>query len=213
MDVNMRWLMEARGKKAVDALTKNGFSAVWSATCEDAVAHVCGLVPDKASVGLGGSMTVRQLGLPEALERKGCVLLDHSAKDLSAEQRLEIRRRQLVSDVFLCSSNAVTLKGELMNVDGTGNRTAAMMFGPGMVIVVAGTNKIVNSLDDARERIRAVAAPVNTKRLGIDNPCVHAGKCLDCNGKSRICNLTAITHRRPPLTDIHTVIIGAELGY
>jgi hypothetical protein len=213
MDVNMQWLRETRAKNAAEALGKNGFAAVWFAKGEDAVAHVIGLVPDKASVGLGGSATVRSLGLIEALAGKNCTLLDHSAPGLSPEQRQEIRRKQLVSDVFLCSSNAVTLNGELVNVDGTGNRVAAMMFGPGKVIVVAGVNKIVNTVEEARERIRAVAAPVNNKRLNIDNPCTHTGHCLDCRNKTRICNLTTIIHRRPPLTDIHTVIIAEELGF
>ncbi|MDR1947151.1 MAG: lactate utilization protein [Desulfovibrio sp.] len=213
MDVNVQWLLEKRGKNAVHALEKNGFAAVWSAKREDAVKHVLGLIPDKASVGLGGSVSVRQLGLVEELERRNCTLLDHSKKELSPEQRHEMRRRQLTADVFLCSSNAVTLDGELVNVDGTGNRVAAMMFGPGKVIVVIGANKIVKNIEEARERIKSLAAPLNNKRLSYDNPCVQAGRCLDCRSKSRICNLTAIIHRRPPFTDIHTVVIGEELGY
>ncbi|MDR1686048.1 MAG: lactate utilization protein [Desulfovibrio sp.] len=213
MDVNMQWLRETRAKNAAAALEKNGFAAVWFAKGEDAVTHILGLVPDKASVGLGGSATVRSLGLIEALAGKDCTLLDHSAPGLSPEQRQEIRRRQLISDVFLCSSNAVTLNGELVNVDGTGNRAAAMMFGPGKVIVVAGVNKVVNTVEEARARIRTFAAPANNKRLNSDNPCTHTGHCMDCRNKTRYCNITTIIHRRPLLTDIHTVIIGEELGF
>jgi L-lactate utilization protein LutB len=213
MDENMRWHREKRGTKAVEALEKNGFAAVYRGDRESATEHVLNLVPDNAVVGCGGSMTISELGLKEKLTRKGCVLLDHGKAGLSLEERGKIRRSQLTSDVFLCSSNAVTLEGELVNVDATGNRVAAMMFGPGRVIVAAGVNKIVGNFDEAEARIKSLAAPVNSKRLNYANPCAVTGTCANCGGKTRICNLTTIIRKRPPFTDIHVVIIGEELGY
>ncbi|MDR0239028.1 MAG: lactate utilization protein [Deltaproteobacteria bacterium] len=213
MDLNMQWHHEIRGKKAVEALEKNGFTAAYFPDRASAAAHLLSLVPDGASVGFGGSMTIQAMDIKPKLTQKGCTLLDHGIEGLTPAERSALRRKQLTSDVFLCSSNALTMQGELVNVDGTGNRVAAMMFGPERVIVVAGTNKLVNTLDEAHARIKAVAGPVNNKRLNYPNPCVQSGECMDCRSKSRLCNLTAIIHRRPPLTDIHVLVIGEALGY
>ena len=213
MDLNMQWHREMRGAKVVSALEKNGFTAAYFADRASAAAHLLSLAPDGASVGFGGSMTIAGMDVKQKLTQKGCMLLDHGQAGLSPEERNVIRRKQLHADVFLCSANAVTMRGEIVNVDGTGNRAAAMMFGPKRVIIAVGTNKLVNTLDEAHARIKTVAAPVNNKRLNYPNPCVEAGECMDCRSKSRICNLTTIMHRRPPFTDIHVLVIGEVLGY
>jgi len=213
MDVNMQWHHEMRGKKAVEALAKNGFTAVYFPDRASAADHLISLVPDGAGVGFGGSMTIQAMDLAPKLLQKSCTLFDHGKAGLSPEERVVMRRKQLTADVFLCSSNAVTMHGELVNVDGTGNRTAAMMFGPERVIVAVGTNKLVNTLDEAHARIKTVAGPVNNKRLNLANPCVESGECMNCRSKSRICNITTIIRRRPPLTDIHVLVIGEDLGF
>jgi hypothetical protein len=213
MDRNMQWHQETRGKNVVAALEKNGFTAAYFPNLAGAAAHLIGLVPDNSSVGFGGSMTIKAMDVKPKLTEKGCALLDHGQEGLSPEARNDIRRKQLQADVFLCSSNALTMQGELVNVDGTGNRVAAMMFGPERVIIAVGTNKLVNNLEEARARIKAVAGPVNNKRLNYSNPCVQTGECMDCRSKTRICNLTTIIHRRPPFTDIHVLVIGEQLGY
>ena len=213
MDANMRWYYETRGKKAVAALEKNGFTAAYFPDRASATTHILSLVPDGAKVGFGGSMTIQAMGIREKLAEKNCTLLDHHQEGLTPEESKAVRRQQLLSDVFLCGSNAVTMRGELVNVDGIGNRVAAMMFGPERVIIVAGTNKLVNTLEEAHERIRTVAAPINNKRLNYKNPCVESGQCMNCREETRICNLTTILHRRPFLTDIHVLIVGEELGY
>ncbi len=213
MDPNVQWHHETLGKKTVAALEKNKFKAAYFPDRADAVAHLLSLVPDGSSVGLGGSETSHALQLREKLTQKGCTLLDHHKPGLSKEEVLKVRRQQLTSDVFISSTNALTLNGELVNVDGTGNRVGAMAFGPGRVIIVTGTNKIVEDLDAAQKRIELIAGPVNNKRLNKPNPCVKTGQCMDCQGEGRICNVTTIMRRRPHLTDIHVIIIGEELGY
>ncbi|MDR0477862.1 MAG: lactate utilization protein [Desulfobulbaceae bacterium] len=213
MDAHLQWYHEMRGKKVVAALEKNGFTAAYFSDRALAAAHLLSLVPDGASIGLGGSMTIKALGLWQRLTEKGCTLLDHHKEGLSPEERFAVRRSQLISDVFLCSSNALTMRGELVNVDGAGNRVAAMMFGPKRVVIVIGTNKLVNTLDEAHTRIRTIAAPVNNKRLNYGNPCVESGECMNCRSKNRICNLTTIIHRQPLSTDIHVLVVGEELGY
>ena len=213
MDPNMQWHHEIRGKKAVSALEKNGFAAAYFPDRISAAAHLLSLVADGSSVGFGGSMTIQTMDIKQKLVQKGCSLLDHAQEGLTLEERNAMRRKQLNADVFLCSSNAVTMQGEMVNIDGMGNRVAAMMFGPERVIIVIGTNKLVNTLEEAHIRIKTVAAPVNNKRINSSNPCVETGECVDCRNKSRICNLTTIIRRRPPLTDIHVLVIGEELGY
>jgi len=209
----MQWHREMRGKKVVAALEKNGFTAAYFPDSSSAATHLLSLVPDGGSVGLGGSITIRAMDIPQQLIQKGCTLLDHWNVKLTPEERYSVRRKQLTADVFLCSSNAVTMQGELVNVDGAGNRVAAMMFGPGRVIIVVGMNKLVNTLEEAHARIKTIAAPTNNKRLNFSNPCIQTGECMNCQGKSRSCNLTTIMNRRPLLTDIHVLIIGEELGY
>ena len=207
------WHNETLGKRAVEALRRNGFDAVFCPTAADAVKAVLDLVPGTASVGMGGSWTVSRLGLPAKLAAKGCEILDHANPALGADEKLAMRRRQLLCDVFLTGTNAVTLDGELVNTDGFGNRVAAMIFGPGKVIVVAGANKVVRDVAQAEERIMMVAAPLNNRRLNTGNPCTKTGECMDCDSPSRICNVTTVMHKRPRSTDIHVILLGEELGF
>ena len=201
------------GKRVVEALTKNGFQAAYCATKAEAAAEVLRLVPESVTVGVGGSWTIAELGVLETLKERGCTILNHNAPGLDAAEKLRIRRAQLTCDVFLTGSNAVTMDGKLVNVDGTGNRVAAMIFGPGKVIVVAGINKVVRDCDAGEERIRSVAAPVNNSRIGLPNPCVKTGECMDCQGPTRICNVTTIIGKRPNTTEMHVVIVGEDMGF
>ncbi|MCL2790839.1 MAG: lactate utilization protein [Desulfobulbus sp.] len=213
MDPHMQWHHEMRGKKVVSALEKNGFTATYFQDRASAAAHLLSLVPDGASIGLGGSVTIQSMDIKHKLTQRGCTLLDHHGQGLSIDECNAVRRKQMHADVFLCSSNAVTMQGELVNVDGAGNRVASMMFGPKRVIIVVGTNKLVNTLDEAHDRIKTVAAPANNRRLNYPNPCVETGECMNCRSKTRICNLTTIIHRQPLFTDIHVLVVGEGLGY
>lgn len=207
------WYKDTIGEKAVEALKKNNFDAVYFADRGQAVAHVLNYIEAKATVGFGGSMTLAELGIPEQVKAKGAVILNHNLPELSPAEKLEIRRRQLTSDVFLCSTNALTLDGYLVNIDGMGNRVAALTFGPKKVIVVAGVNKICQDVHRAYERIRLIAAPKNNKRLGYENPCTVSGTCADCQSKNRICNVYSVIKKKPLAADITVVVIGEELGY
>ena len=209
----IHWHNETLGKRTVEALKKNKFQAEYFSDPQGAIAYIAGLVPHGATVGIGGSRTERELGLTEHFVRKGCAILDHGVDGLAPEERNAIRYKQLTADVFVCSSNAITLTGELMNRDAFGNRVAAMMFGPKKVIIVAGTNKIVRDLEEADQRIKMYAAPMNNKRYETPNPCVQLGECVDCNNKTRICNITTIISRCPPGTETHVVLIGGVLGF
>ncbi len=212
MDV-YQWYKETTGKRVVDALKENGFDAMYCPDSAAAVREVMKFIKPGDRVGFGGSVTTRDLKIPEKVREAGAVVLDHQAADLSADQKVEVRLQQLTSDVFVSSTNALTIDGELVNVDGTGNRVAAMIYGPKKVVIVAGINKVVPDLNAAMDRIEHIASPMNNKRLGRPNPCVPAGTCMDCEGSTRICNVYTIMRKKPSSTDITVLVVGEALGY
>lgn len=207
------WLWRRRAETCLAALEKNEFSAHAVADVAAARDLLLDLSAGYSSYGFGGSDTVRQLGLTEALEGRGKTLYDHWQADLSPEADLQLRLEQGRCDCFFCSANAVSTSGEIVNVDGIGNRTNAMTFGPRKVFIVAGMNKVVTSLDAALRRVREVAAPMRAKSLDRQTPCTKTGTCQDCRSPQRICRVTAILHRKPILTDITVVLIHRALGF
>jgi hypothetical protein len=213
MDPNKQWWIEERAKKAIEKLEAHGFSAIYVRTKEEAVQEIWKHITPKQRIGVGGSLTIRELGILDRLEAQGCTVYDHWKPGLSKETIVSIRKSQMTSDLFLSSVNAITLNGELINIDATGNRVNATIFGPGKVILVSGYNKIVEDIQEGIKRIKDVAAPMNAKRLNVDVPCVKLGKCVDCNSPNRICKVIVIHERKPSLTDMFVIIVGEELGF
>jgi hypothetical protein len=207
------WHHAAIADRVVEALKKNGFEAIYFPRRDEAVQFILDAVIPGMSVGCGGSATIKELGIPDKAREKGAKILDHGQAGLTPQEKQEVTRKQLVCDLFLSSTNAVTLDGCLVNVDGNGNRVAALSFGPKKVIVAAGINKICSDVDSAFERIRNCASPMNNKRLRLSNPCAAAGVCLDCNAKSRICRIYSVLKKRPLSADFTVVLIGENLGY
>ena len=213
MDPIKQWWVEEKTKKAIEKLVAHEFKAIYLKTKEEVVQEVWKHITPKQRIGVGGSLTGRELGILEKLEAEGYTLYNHWKPGLSKENILEIRKSQMTSDLFLSSANAITLNGELVNIDGIGNRFNSINFGPGKVILVVGTNKIVEDIQEAIKRIKNVAAPLNARRLNIDVPCAKAGKCVDCNSPNRICRVIVIHERKPSLTDILIILVGEELGF
>jgi len=207
------WRDETIGNAAVKALKKNGFDAVYVADIQEAAKKVLSYVAKDKTVGFGGSMTVKALRIAEQAKDLGAVILDHNVPGLALEEKMRIMRSQLTCDLFVSGTNAVTMKGELVNIDGTGNRVAALSFGPLKTVVVVGTNKIVRDLDEAWKRIESYAAPMNNKRLDTPNPCVKTGTCQDCALETRICRSYQVLRRRPSKTDFTVVVVGSYLGF
>lgn len=207
------WHNQTIGAKVVEALQKNNFTASYVATKQEALDKLAALIPGDATVGIGGSWTIKEVGIDTLLEERGNTVFNHNKPGLSPEESLELRRKQMTCDVFLTGTNALTLKGELVNVDGAGNRVAAMIFGPKKVIVITGINKVVTNIESAMERIELFAAPINNKRLNRPNPCTVTGECTDCQGPTRICNVTTVMHKKPAVTEVEVIIIGEELGF
>jgi L-lactate utilization protein LutB len=213
MDSNRQEWIEERMKRTVENLRAHDFEALCVKTKEEATKEIWKYVGPTTQVGVGGSVTLRELGILDALRAQGHPVYDHWAPGLSKEQNLQVRRSQMTCDLFLSSVNAVTQSGELVNIDGCGNRVNSTVFGPQKVILVAGHQKIVNNLEEALRRVKDVATPINAKRLGIDVPCVKAGKCVDCRSPHRMCRVVVIHERKPHFTDMLIIIVGEELGY
>jgi len=213
MDPNKQWWVEERAVKTVEKLKAHDFDALYVKTKKEALEEIWRHITPETKVGVGGSITIRELGILDQLKAKGNIVYDHWAPGLSKEETLQIRKDQMTSDLFLSSVNAITMNGELLNIDAGGNRVNATNFGPVKVVLVAGYNKIVEDVQDAIKRIKDVAAPINARRLNIDVPCAKLGKCVDCNSPYRICRVIMIHERRPFLTDILVILVGEELGY
>ena len=206
MDQVNQWRSGTLGETAVKALKKNGFDAVYVDSREAASELVAKFFAKGKSVGFGGSMTVKSLGLQDKAKAAGCEVLDHNAPGLEPAAKLVVLRRQLTCDVFVAGTNALTLEGELVNVDANGNRVAALTFGPVKTVVVVGANKLVRDLDEAFARLELYAAPMNNKRLDRPNPCVKTGVCMDCDGDTRSCRVYQILRKKPSLSDFTVVI-------
>ena len=213
MDSIKQWWIEEKAKRAIEKLVAHDFKAIYVKTKEEAVQEVWKHITPKQRIGVGGSLTIRGLGILEKLEAQGYTLYDHWKPGLSKENILEIRKSQMTSDLFLSSANAITLNGELVNIDATGNRVNGTVFGPEKVILVAGYNKIVENVEEGINRTKNVAAPLNARRLNIDVPCARLGKCVDCSSPNRICRTIVIHERKPVLTDMLIILVGEELGY
>jgi len=203
--------------KTLEALKRNGFRAIYAKNRKEALQRILEEIPQEATVGAGDSLTLKEIGVFEELKRRDFTLFWPFDEKVAKEERRNVARKALLTDVFLSGSNALTIDGKIVNVDATGNRVAGMIFGPRKAIVVVGVNKIVKNVKEALERIRKVAAPLNAKRIRQERgwellPCVEAGKCLDCDAKNRICNITAIIEKKPRAIDMAIIIVGEKLG-
>ncbi len=213
MDAAKKWWFEQRARRVIENLVAHDFKAIYVKTKEEAVQEIRRQMTREQRLGAGGSVTVRELGILEKLEGEGYTIYDHWKPGLSKEKTLEVRKSQMTADLFLGSSNAITLNGELVNIDGIGNRVNSTNFGPGKVILVIGYNKIVDDVQEGIKRIKNVAAPLNARRLNIDVPCAKVGRCVDCNSPNRICRVIVIHERKPSLTDVLIILVGEELGF
>lgn len=197
----------------VKALEKRDFHARYSETIEEANKYLLETIPDKATVGVGGSVTIRELGIIAELEHRGNTVVHHWKKGIPTETSRELRQREGRCEYYLTSANAITKDGDIINIDGIGNRVAHMIYGPDNVIIVAGYNKIVNDIELGIRRSKEIAAVMNAKRVGVKTPCATTGNCIDCSAPARICRVTTIIQYRPWQTNIQVVLINKRLGF
>ena len=205
---------EKVARKIIKKLEKRRMEGSYAPTTAQAKSEVLGMIPPGASVFRCGSMTALGMGLYEGIAQiPDVTLIDPYLPELAPEEGLALRRQGLSADVMIASSNAITLDGRLVNLDGMGNRVAAMAFGPKKVILLVGMNKVAPDLESAMARVKHYAAPVNNIRYGFENPCVETGLCSDCKTPQRICNMWSIIEGHMIPNRIHVKLIGEYLGY
>jgi hypothetical protein len=211
MDNNLLKAGRITLEAAAARLRANNFACQVFETGAEACAYVLKLAGPGKKAGLGGSMTLRELGLPEKLAAAGAEIITH-LPGMSPAEKLAVWLRAQAADLYLASPQAVTLEGELLLLDGNGNRAAACIYGPGKVLLIAGVNKVVADIAAGERRSREAALP-NNLRLSKDNPCVKAGRCVDCASPQRICNVLVTMYKKPASTDVEVLLVNEPLGY
>lgn len=213
--VNRESLIKERFQLLVPKLLKSleirGYEAVFCESKEEAVKSILSFMPSGTSVTWGGSMTLDEIGIKEELKKHDYVIIDRDTAS-SPQERVAMMKQAFTTDVYLSSVNAMTEDGEMVNIDATGNRIAAIAYGPETVILVVGMNKVCKDLETARKRARTYAAPNNSLRLQIDSPCTKNGSCADCQSPASICSQIVEMRRNRILGRIKVVIVGEELG-
>ena len=212
MDENILAWRRVICRKVASALESNGFRVYITDDKNECAGKIISLIQEDATVGIGGSMSIRELKIIETLQERGQRLVYHTP-GMTREESLAKRREALLSDVYLASPQSVTLDGKLIFLDSNGNRSSAVTFGPKRVILVAGFNKITPDEISGIKRAREVAAPINARRLNLKTPCVQTGLCSDCDSADRICRVLEIIMKKPSPTEIDVVLCADDMGY
>jgi L-lactate utilization protein LutB len=210
--------MKDKVTRTIEALRRNGFD-VWFVNNQqeaeqlfwDSIFHEI----NPSTVSWGDSLTLHALEIiPKLRQSEGVQLIETFGEELSWREQINNRKTALSSDMFLTGTNAITTKGQLVNLDMIGNRVAGIAFGPRKVVIFVGINKVVETIDEAMSRIKSIAAPMNAKRhTDLKTPCQVTGKCMECNSPQRICNSWLITEKSYPSGRIKIIIINEQLGY
>ncbi len=211
MTENRKKRYDKAGPLLVKAFQQRHFDSAYVSTKEEAKTLLLSMIDTEHTVAFGGSQTLGELGLIPALKEKGVPLLDRETAK-TPEERKNIMKQAVLSHTFLMSSNGISADGQLVNLDGNGNRLAPLLYGPDRVIVCAGMNKVAPTLDDAITRVRNIAAPENAQRFGLDTPCQTTGQCKNCLQKDCICAQMVITRLCRPEKRIFVLLIGEDLG-
>lgn len=203
---------EKRGQILVKNLKSRHFDAVYCPDKASALEKALEWIPEGATVSWGGALSCQQIGLMEAVKNGPYNVIDRD-KANTPEERDAVMKQALLANVFLSGANALSIDGEMVNIDGNGNRVAAIVYGPDSVIVVAGMNKVCDSLEDAIRRARTIAAPMNKQRFPNQTPCEFTGTCADCRSEGCICNQILITRGSRVPGRIKFIIVGEDLGF
>lgn len=200
-------------EKMIKNLRRRNMEAFYCPTAQDAVAQMQALIADGSSVTWGGSMTIRDMGLPQALRERGTLeVLDRDLVE-DAQEKQQMYLKAFSADVYLSSANAISEDGVIVNIDGNGNRVAAITWGPRMVIFVIGLNKVAATVQDAISRARSTASPINAQRFDISTPCHNDGVCHNCNSPESICSYIHLLRNSRNGNRHKVVLVGENLGY
>lgn len=203
---------ELYGATVAAALQKRNMEAYYCPDKASALAKALELIPEDDVVSWGGSVSIAEIGLQAAVKARNKVIDRALAKNV--EEKMELMRQALTCDTFIMSANAISEDGQLVNIDGNGNRCAALIFGPKKVVIIAGMNKVAKDLDAAMKRARGTAAPINAQRFeGLNTPCAKLGKCMDCMSPDTICCQFVITRYSRQKGRIKVILVGENLGF
>ncbi|WP_416327294.1 lactate utilization protein [[Eubacterium] hominis] len=211
MDEHKKTILRLHMEQAKKALEEHHIKTFIVKDQKEACSLANSLIKDKEKVSDGGSMTLSEIGLSDMLKKRDITYISHN-EPLSKEESEQEAHDAFFADTFICSSNAVTMDGALINVDGHGNRVAAMIYGPNQVIVIIGSNKLVKNEEEAKKRIQSMAAPANCVRLKRATPCVKLGSCQDCHSKDRICNFY-VKIEYDMYDRLRVILMEEEAGY
>ena len=203
---------EKKGKRLVENLKKRNFDAYYCANSEEACQKALELIPTGSSIGWGGTKSAEEIGLLNAIRNGNYQAIDRDACK-TPEEKEQAAKDALFADYYLAGANAMSLDGEMVTIDGNGNRLAAIVYGPKHVIVIVGMNKVCDTLDAAIERARTIAAPINMQRFMKNTPCAVTGCCGDCKSPDCICNQILVTRNCRPAKRICYIVVGEELGF
>jgi hypothetical protein len=213
MDQNTEFVTQCHIERTIENLKKNRMNGYYAVNQEELMEILDGLCERKSTVSVGGSMTLKETGVLDWLREEDFEFYDRYAEGLTPVDITALYRKSFGANYYFTSTNALTEAGELVNIDGTGNRVASMIYGPDKVIVIVGINKLVRDEAAAWERLRNFAAPANSVRLSRKTPCAATGQCSNCNSPERIC-ASYVTIRRQMNPDrIHVILVDEHLGY
>ena len=207
-----KWGLTRKAMDAVKVLNDRKFDAHFADTAEDALALVESMIPEGSEIAVGGSVTLQETGIMELVRSPKYKFIDRF-NNSSWEEELHKYRLGYFSDVFVTGSNAITMEGQIVNIDCTGNRVGCIGFGPKKVIIVVGANKIVADMAEGIRRAKSVA-PLNSRRIHHGNPCDETCRCTDCTGEKRVCNIISIIdgcYKFPGR--ISVIVVAEELGF
>ena len=203
---------QSAAESIIKNLEKRNMEGYFFETGAECVKAITDLIEEDSQISWGGSESIKECGLLDALKKGNYTLIDRlTAK--SPEESRELYVKAVLSDYYLMSTNAITMDGELINIDGNGNRVACLIHGPKHIIIVAGMNKVVSDVEAGYARVRDIATPANTKRLNKNTPCFHTGRCGDCLSPECICNQVVITRRSGHPGRIKVFLVAEDLGY
>lgn len=205
--------MAERIKKAISNLEKNNMAGFYVESKQELLSLLSTQLKVGETVGCGDSVTLEQTEVFEHLRKGSYVFYDKHQPHLTSEEKRQIYLKNFKADSFITGTNAITVDGKLFNIDGNGSRVAPMLYGPQQVIVVVGTNKLVDTVESAVYRARQIAAPMDAKRLNRNTPCVKLGKCVDCKREQRICNDFVLIARQFIKDRIKVIFIKGDYGY
>ncbi|RDY22677.1 lactate utilization protein [Romboutsia maritimum] len=213
MSESIKWVNEKKIERTIKALEDNNIKGYLVNTEEDLFKIIESIVKKGELIGCGGSMTLFETNVIDFLRNGNYNFLDRYKSNLTKEDMKKIYRKSFYADTYFTSTNAITENGELYNVDGNGNRIAAMLYGPDKVIVICGVNKIVKNVDEAIKRNREICAPANAKRLDTKTPCKTTGHCMDCSSPDRICCEYTLIRKQRTTNRMHVIFLNENFGY